>query len=275
MKVKDKIAIVTGGGGGLGEGIALCLAKEGAHVVVSDNQLNLAEKVEAKVKELDRKSISVKADVTDEAQVQQMVDETVKALGGLDIMVCCAGIMGLDPHGVDSEESLYIENIQVGDWDTTFAVNVKGVFLCNRAAAPIFRKQNSGKIVNISSVAGRWPSEFLVAYATSKAAVIAFTQNMALLMAPHHVNVNCVCPGIIYTPMWKEGSEILVKIHPALKDTGLGPKEALDMLVNTRIPFKKYQTAEDIGKAVTFLSSSEAEEITGQSLNVCGGMAFN
>ena len=82
-----------------------------------------------------------------------------------------------------------------GYWDTTFAVNVKSVFLCNRAAAPIFRKQNSGRIVNISSVAGRRPSDFLVAYATSKAAVIAFTQSMALLMAPHHVNVNCVCPG--------------------------------------------------------------------------------
>jgi len=275
MKVKDKIAIVTGGGGGLGEGIALCLAKEGAHVVVSDNQLNLAEKVAAKVRDLGRKSISTETDVTDEAQVQQMVDETVKELGGLDIMICCAGISGIVDRGIDSEEALRIENIQVEDWDTTFAVNVKGVFLCNRAAAPIFRKQNSGKIVNISSVAGRRPNDFLLAYATSKAAVISFTQSMALLMAPHHINVNCVCPGIIYTPMWKAGSELLVKIHPALKGTGLGPKEALDAMVNTLIPFKKYQTPEDIGNAVTFLCSSEAEEITGQSLNVCGGMAFN
>ncbi|MFH2132289.1 MAG: SDR family NAD(P)-dependent oxidoreductase [bacterium] len=275
MKVKDKIAIVTGGGGGLGEGIALCLAEEGAHVAVSDYQLDLAEKVAVKVRETGRRAIAIKTDVTSETQVQQMVDTTVKELGGLDIMVCCAGISGFSPPAVPSEDALLIDNIRVEDWDATFAVNVKGVFLCNRAAAPVFRKQNSGRIVNISSVAGRRPSDFLVAYATSKAAVIAFTQSMALLMAPHHVNVNCVCPGIIYTPMWKEGSELLVKVHPALKNSGLGAKEALDMMVQTRIPFKRYQTAEDIGKAVTFLSSSDAEEITGQSLNVCGGMAFN
>ncbi|MBU2645196.1 SDR family oxidoreductase [bacterium] len=275
MKVKDKIAIVTGGGGGLGEGIARCLAEEGAHVAVSDYQLDLAEKVAGKVRETGRRAIAIKTDVTSETQVQQMVDTTVKELGGLDIMVCCAGISGFSPAAVPSEDALLIDNIRVEDWDATFAVNVKGVFLCNRAAAPVFRKQNSGRIVNISSVAGRRPSDFLVAYATSKAAVIAFTQSMALLMAPHHVNVNCVCPGIIYTPMWKEGSELLVKVHPALKNSGLGAKEALDMMVQTLIPFKKYQTAEDIGKAVTFLSSSDAEEITGQSLNVCGGMAFN
>ena len=275
MKVKDKVAIVTGGGGGLGEGIALCLAKEGAHVVVSDNQLHLAEKVKAKVKDSGRKSLAIETDVSDEAQVKQMVDKTIEAFGGLDIMICCAGISGFVHRGLDSEESLDIENLLVEDWDTTFAVNVKGVFLCNRAAAPIFRKQNSGKIVNISSVGGRGPNDFLLAYATSKAAVIAFTQSMAVHMAPHHVNVNCVCPGIIYTPMWESGSALLVKTHPALKGSGLGPKDALDAMVNSLIPFKNYQTPEDIGNAVAFLSSSEAEEITGQSLNVCGGMAFN
>ena len=275
MKVKDKVAIVTGGGGGLGVGIALCLAKEGAHVVVSDNQLHLAEKVKAKVKDSGRKSLAIETDVSDEAQVKQMVDKTIEAFGGLDIMICCAGISGFVHRGLDSEESLDIENLLVEDWDTTFAVNVKGVFLCNRAAAPIFRKQNSGKIVNISSVGGRGPNDFLLAYATSKAAVIAFTQSMAVHMAPHHVNVNCVCPGIIYTPMWESGSALLVKTHPALKGSGLGPKDALDAMVNSLIPFKNYQTPEDIGKAVAFLSSSEAEEITGQSLNVCGGMAFN
>ncbi|MCG2750343.1 MAG: glucose 1-dehydrogenase [Desulfobacteraceae bacterium] len=275
MRLKDKCAIVTGGGGGLGEGIALCLAREGAHVVVSDNQMDLAEKVSAKVKALGRKSIAVQTDVTDEAQVKQLVDQTVKDLGGLDIMACCAGISGMFDRGLDAAEAMLIENLRVEDWDATFAVNVKGVFLCNRAAASIFRKQKSGRIVNISSVAGRKPSDFLVAYATSKAAVISFTQSMALLMAPYHVNVNCVCPGIIYTPMWKAGSELLVKIHPLLAGSGIGPKEALDAMVQTEIPFKKYQTPEDIGKAVVFLSSTEAEEITGQSLNVCGGISFN
>ena len=273
MRLKDKCAIVTGGGGGLGEGIALCLAREGAHVTVSDNQLDLAETVSAKVTALGRKSIAVKTDVTDEIQVKQLVEQTVDELGGLDIMVCGAGITGLVDRGLDPKEALRVENITVEDWDATFAVNVKGVFLCNREAGAVFSKQKSGRIVNISSIGGRKPSDTLVAYATSKAAVISFTQSMALLMAPYHVNVNCVCPGIIYTPMWKAGSELFVKIHPAWK--GADPKKALDAMVQSQIPFKKYQTPEDIGKAVVFLSSTEAEEITGQSLNVCGGMVFN
>jgi len=275
MKVQDKIAIVTGGGGGLGEGISLCLAKEGAHVVVSDNQLNLAENVAAKVKELGRKSLAIETDVTDEKQVQELVDVTVKKFGGLDIMICGAGISGFVHRGTESTEPLIIENVMVEDWDLTFAVNTKGVFLCNKAAAPIFRKQNSGKIVNISSVGGRRPNEILMAYAASKAAVINFTQSMAVHMAPHHVNVNCVCPGIIYTPMWKGGVELFANLNPGSIPDGTDPKVILDSIVESEIPFKKYQTPEDIGKAVVFLSSEEAEEITGQSLNVCGGMAFN
>jgi meso-butanediol dehydrogenase/(S,S)-butanediol dehydrogenase/diacetyl reductase len=168
-----------------------------------------------------------------------------------------------------------VENILVGDWDFTFDTNVKGVFLCNRAVAPVFRKQNSGRIVNISSVAGRKGNDILLAYSTSKAAVIAFSQGMALQMAPYHVNVNTVCPGIIYTPMWQAGSKLLAEYHPLFKGTGLKPKDALDAMVETRIPFKTYQAPEDIGKAVVFLVSDDAKEITGQALNVCGGMAFN
>jgi NAD(P)-dependent dehydrogenase (short-subunit alcohol dehydrogenase family) len=275
MKLKDKIAIVTGGGGGLGEGISLCLAREGAHVVVSDNQKNLAEDVAAKVKDLGGKALAVETDVTDQKQVQNLVDVTVKEFGGLDIMICGAGISGFVHRGTNSTEPLIIENVRVEDWDLTFAVNMKGVFLCNQAAAPIFRKQNAGKIVNISSVGGRRPNENLIAYAASKAAVINFTQSMAVHMAPHHVNVNCVCPGIIYTPMWKGGVELFSNLNPDSLPEGTDPKVILDSIVDSEIPFKKYQTPEDIGKAVLFLSSEEAEEITGQSLNVCGGMAFN
>jgi len=203
------------------------------------------------------------------------VDVTVKEFGGLDIMICGAGISGFVHRGTNSTEPLIIENVRVEDWDLTFAVNMKGVFLCNQAAAPIFRKQNAGKIVNISSVGGRRPNENLIAYAASKAAVINFTQSMAVHMAPHHVNVNCVCPGIIYTPMWKGGVELFSNLNPDSLPEGTDPKVILDSIVDSEIPFKKYQTPEDIGKAVLFLSSEEAEEITGQSLNVCGGMAFN
>jgi NAD(P)-dependent dehydrogenase (short-subunit alcohol dehydrogenase family) len=275
MKLKNQVAIVTGGGGGLGEGIALCLAEEGADIVVSDIKLDLAENVAAKVKNLGRKSLALKTDVSDEDQVQGLVDTTLDSMGRIDILVCCAGVFGATDREPDSDEPFLIENIQVGDWDFVFDVNIKGVFLCNRAVAPVFRKQNSGRIVNISSVAGRKGHDMLLAYSASKAAVISFSQGMALQMAPHHVNVNTVCPGIIYTPMWEAGSKLMVEYHPLFKGTGLKPKEALDAVVETQIPFKTYQTPDDIGKAVVFLVSDDAKEITGQALNVCGGMAFN
>jgi NAD(P)-dependent dehydrogenase (short-subunit alcohol dehydrogenase family) len=275
MRLKDNVAIVTGGGGGLGEGIALCLAGEGADVVVSDIKLDLAEKAAAKVKDLGRESLALESDVSKEDQVQSLVDMTIDNMGRIDILVCCAGVFGATHSKPDSDEPFLVENILVGDWDFIFDTNVKGVFLCNRAVAPVFRKQNSGRIVNISSVAGRKGNPILLAYSTSKAAVIAFSQGMALQMAPYHVNVNTVCPGIIYTPMWQEGSKLLAEYHPLFKGTGIKPKDALDAVVETQIPFKTYQTPEDIGKAVVFLVSDDAKEITGQALNVCGGMAFN
>ena len=275
MRLKDNVAIVTGGGGGLGEGIALCLAEEGADIVVSDIKQDLAEKAAARVKDLGRKSLALETDVSKEDQVQSLVDMTLDNMGRIDILVCCAGVFGGTHREPDSDEPFLVVNILVDDWDFTFDTNVKGVFLCNRAVAPVFREQNSGRIVNISSVAGRKGNDMLLAYSTSKAAVIAFSQGMALQMAPYHVNVNTVCPGIIYTPMWQEGSKLLAEYHPLFKGTGVKPKDALDAVVATQIPFKTYQTPEDIGKAVVFLVSDDAKEITGQALNVCGGMAFN
>jgi NAD(P)-dependent dehydrogenase (short-subunit alcohol dehydrogenase family) len=272
MRLKGKIAIVTGGGGGLGEGICLCLAQEGADIVVSDLDQKLADAVAAKVREKGPKSLAIKTDVSREDDVKKLVDQTVKAMGDVDILVCCAGISGYSNR---EPASLNIEDLPVEQWDETFAVNMRGVFLCNRTVAPIFRKKNQGRIINIASIAGRKGSAFLSAYHASKAAVISFTQSMALQMAPHHVNVNAVCPGIIYTPIWERGAQVIAKAHPMFAGTGINPKEALDMIVQTTIPFKTYQTPEDIGKAVVFLASEEAKEITGQALNVCGGMYFS
>jgi NAD(P)-dependent dehydrogenase (short-subunit alcohol dehydrogenase family) len=275
MKLKDRIAIVTGGAGGLGEGICLCLAREGAWVAVSDLNPEAAERVAAKARDLGVKTVAVKTDVSREEDVETLFATTAKKLGELDILVCCAGVSGHEGIEPGSEGYLNIENFTVDQWDRTFAVNMRGVFLCNRSAAAVFRRRESGKIVNISSVAGRKGLDFLPAYAASKAGVISFTQSMALQLAPQHVNVNAVCPGIIYTPMWEMGSNIVAKAHPLFAGTGIDPKEALDMMVQTMIPFRTYQTAEDVGNAVVFLASDEAREITGQALNVCGGMFFS
>jgi meso-butanediol dehydrogenase/(S,S)-butanediol dehydrogenase/diacetyl reductase len=275
MRLKDRVAIVTGGGGGIGEGICLCLAREGTHVVVGDVKAEPAEHVAEKVRETGRNAVAVGIDVSQPDQVQSLIDTTLSQLGGLDILVCCAGIGGHVHRGIDSEEPLTLENVRVEDWDLTLDVNLKGVFLCNRAAAPIFKKQKRGKIINISSVAGRKGVDWLVPYSVSKAGVIALTQAVALGLAPYNVNVNAVCPGIIYTPMWERGAAIMVKGHPMFAGKGLDPKQALDTIVRRTIPLKRYQTAEDIGHAVVFLASDEAKEITGQAVNVCGGMAMN
>jgi len=271
MRLKDQVAVVTGGGGGIGEGICLCLAREGAHVVVSDVKKDLAEKVAAKVSQSGRKSLAVQTDVRAADQCQALIDSAIKEMGRLDILVCSAGVMGLSDR--ESDAPLNIENMLESDWDMTIDVNLKGVFLCNRAVLPYFREQRKGKIVNIASVAGRRGVAFLAPYAASKAGVINLSQSVAMNMAPFNVNVNVVCPGIVWTPMWAQGTEALKQRSDVFK--GADPETIFKAIVETEIAFKRVQTPEDIGNAVVFLVSDEAKEITGQALNVCGGMRFN
>ena len=274
MRLKDKVAIVTGGGGGLGEGISLCFAREGADVVVSDVKMELAEKVATEVKEKGRKSLAMQTDVRSEMQVEKLVSQTIAEFGTVDILVCSHGVSGMTHREHDPDEPITLEGITEDDWDLTLDVNLKGVFLCNRAIAPHFKKKSAGKIINVSSVGGRQGSSQLLAYSISKAGVIALTQAVAQQLAPYSVNVNTICPGIIYTPMWQEGAQLLAKMDPRFKDLNMEPKDVLDFVVQMAIPLKRYQTAEDIGNAAVFLASDEAKEITGQAINVCGGMHF-
>jgi NAD(P)-dependent dehydrogenase (short-subunit alcohol dehydrogenase family) len=271
MRLKDRVAIVTGGGGGLGEGICMCLAREGAHVVVSDLKLELAEKVAAKVREAGAKAMAIRTDVRNPDQCKEMVDVTLKEMGRLDILVANAGVDGLPTDG--SPASPLIEDIEEEDWDLVVDVNLKGVFMCNRAVAPHFKEKKSGRIINIASVAGRQGEELLAPYAATKAGVISLTQSVALQMAPYHVNVNTVCPGIIWTPMWERLANYASKVVP--EAAGAPPRDIYNLMVQMRIPFKKDQTPTDIGNTVVFLASDEASEITGQALNVCGGMRMN
>jgi NAD(P)-dependent dehydrogenase (short-subunit alcohol dehydrogenase family) len=274
MRLKDRVAIVTGGGGGLGEGIALCFAREGADVVVSDVKMDLAEKVASKVKEKGRKSLAVQTDVRSLQQVDELIKKTIDEFKAVDILVCSHGVSGMTHREHDPDEPLTLEGITEEDWDLTLDVNLKGVFLCNRAITPHFKEKSAGKIINVSSVGGRRGSPTLFAYSISKAAVIALSQALAQQLAPYNVNVNTLCPGIIYTPMWQEGAKLLAKMDPRFKDLDITPEAALDFIVQMTIPFKRMQTAEDIGNAAVFLASDEAKEMTGQALNVCGGMHF-
>jgi NAD(P)-dependent dehydrogenase (short-subunit alcohol dehydrogenase family) len=272
MRLKDQVAVVTGGGGGLGEGICLCLAREGASVVVSDVKMELAETVAAKIEKKGVKALAIQTDVRKPDDCRDLIDTAISRMGKLDILVCCAGVGRATSKDL-SQVLLTVENVTESEWDLTIDVNLKGVFLCNQAVVPYFKDQKKGKIVNISSVAGRQGNEALMAYAASKAGVISLSQSMALHLAPYNVNVNTVCPGIIWTPMWADGVEFFSTSHPQFK--GMDPKQIFDTMVQTQIPTQKAQTPEGMGNAVVFLVSDEAREITGQALNVCGGMKMN
>ncbi len=272
MRLKDQVAIVTGGGGGLGEGICLCLAREGAHVVVSDVKLELAEKVATKVKETGQKTLAIQTDVRMPEQCERLIKKTLDEMGHIDILVCGAGVGGFVCRG-ESDEPLILENISEEEWNLTIDVNLKGVFLCNRAVAAYFKEQKRGKIINMSSIGGRKGADWIAHYSASKAGVIVLTQAVALQLAPYNVNVNTVCPGVIKTPMWNTAAKVLSQSYPPYK--GMSTDDVFNAVVQNVIPMKRPQTSEDIGNTVVFLASEEAKEITGQAINVDGGAFFN
>ncbi len=270
MRLKDKVAIVTGGGGGIGEGICLCLSREGARVVVSDIDQKLADKVAKKITEGGGRALAVKTDVRMAEECNSLVDVTLQEMDQIDILVCCAGVNGLD---VEIDSPGMIENISEENWKLVVDVNLGGVFYCNRAIAPYFKKQRKGKIINISSIAGRNGIDWIPHYSATKAGVIVLTQAVALQLAPFNVTVNTVCPGVIWTPLWVSGGKAISNTYPEFK--GMEPQEIFDAMVERIIPLKRPQTAEDMGNAVVFLASKEADQITGQALNVDGGAVFS
>ena len=163
-------------------------------------------------------------------------------------------------------------NQEDAEWDETYELNLKTRVTMSRAVAPYFIKQRSGKIVNISSVAGKGPRPWLMAYGAAKAADISFTKSLAAELAGDNINVNCICPGIIYTPLWEKLAAHMIDIDPNPEAKGMMPREYFDRFLVPLAPLKREQTAEDIGHAVVFLVSEDAKNITGQSLNVDGGV---
>jgi len=261
LRLSGKATIVTGAGGKIGHEIVLALAKEGANVAACDLAYEQTVKAAEDAKVFGGQALAIKVDVTKSAEVNQMVEKTLKNFGKIDILVNSAGIVRI-AKVVDMKEQ---------EWDAIFAVNAKGTFLCSKAVAPHMMKQKSGKIINISSGAGKQGRGIgLAHYSASKFAVIGFTQCLALELAPYNINVNAVCPGIVDTPMWREYNA------PALaKLWGVTAEEAFQRAVKERIPLGRPQTPEDIGNLVVFLASKESESITGQSISVDGGQHFD
>ena len=266
MDVTDMTAVVTGGGRGIGRGIALALADNGADVVaadiVEDNARHVADEVEAR----GRAAAASYLDVTDSQSVDALVESVIDSFGRIDILVNNAGVIGAS--GWEERETA-----SEADWDITFAVNVKGVGMAIDAVAPHMRERRYGKIVNIASVAGRRGTQTSTPYGASKAGVVNVTQAAALDLAPFNINVNAICPGLLWTDMWER---IADRAKATDEDSaGLTPRQVFDRYVELRTPLGREQTPEDIGSAAVFLASDAAKNITGQALNVCGGFMMN
>jgi NAD(P)-dependent dehydrogenase (short-subunit alcohol dehydrogenase family) len=266
MQMQDKVALVTGGASGLGRGISLVLAERGADVAVADINLEGAQKVTEELAQFGHKARAFQVDVTKRQQLQRMAEEAIAYFGRIDVLVNAAGVIGA--QGFEDTTTSREE-----DWDITFDVNVKGTVLASEVVAEHMKGRRYGKIVNIASHAGRGGSEGNGAYGASKAAVIHLTQSFALGLAPYSINVNVVCPGTIWTPMWERIAERSKRNNPELRH--LTTREIFDRAIQERCPLQREQTPEDIGKAVAFFASDDAMSITGQSLNVNGGTRMN
>jgi meso-butanediol dehydrogenase / (S,S)-butanediol dehydrogenase / diacetyl reductase len=261
MRLAGKVAIVTGGGSGIGRGIVLAMAREGAEVAIPDIQQGNAEKVAQEVHALGRKAIALKTDVTREAEVKAMIDRTRETFGQVDIIVNNAGLA--------SAPGMPFTNNTEEDWDRVYAVNVKSIFFSCKAVAPYFIERKKGRIINIASIAGPLAAVTMPPYSVSKGGVITFTRVVAKELAPHGITVNAICPGVLWTPFWESLADHIARTNPAF--SGMTARQVFDKRVNDVIPMKCEQTPEDIGWAAVFLASDEARYITGQALNVDGG----
>lgn len=258
--LQDRIAIVTGGGQGLGEAICRRLAHEGCHVVVADIDAEAATETAAAITEAmrdeGRRAIAVEADVTDEAQVAAMVDRTVEEFGRLDLLVANAGIV------IAGE----VTEFPAEKWRAVIDVNLHGYFLCAKHAARVMVAQQSGVIVQINSKSGKKGSYKNSAYAASKFGGIGLTQSIALELAEHGVRVNAVCPGnLLDSPLWVDSL-----YEQYAERLGISEDEVRQHYVE-QVPMKRGCTYEDVCDVVVFLASEQAGYMTGQAINVTGG----
>jgi NAD(P)-dependent dehydrogenase (short-subunit alcohol dehydrogenase family) len=247
MELEGKIALVTGAGGGgpggQGKGIALTLAKAGADIAVNDIDRDSAEKTAAEIRALGRRAMAVVADVTDDKAVDAMVDRVVKEWGGIDILVNNVGL-GLP---------ILVEDMTTEEWDVVVRRNLYAPFFCCRAVIPTMKARGGGKIVTISSMAGKKITAMTGAsYTAAKAGVLGLTRQLAFELGPYHINVNAICPaGVVssYRPIDRAQLEAQAK----------------------RIPIRLVTMSEDIGEAALFLASERSRTITGIALDVEGG----
>lgn len=257
MDLRGSVSIVTGAGQGIGRGCAIAMAAAGANLAVADIDGDAANAVVASIAASGGpEAIAVTADVGDLDQIDQMVSTTVKRFGRLDALVNNAGVT----------RRAYIMDLSEEDFDWIHRVNVKGVFFCLQRAAREMIPRRSGAIINIASIAGRgFAGTSNAIYAASKGAVISLTKTAAQQLARHNINVNAVCPGVVRTRLYEQ------VIEKRAEQKGISKADA-EAEATRGIPLRRANEPEDIAAMVVFLASAAARNITGQSLNVDGGI---
>ncbi|MFA5224055.1 MAG: 3-oxoacyl-[acyl-carrier-protein] reductase [Candidatus Omnitrophota bacterium] len=247
MRLKDKVALITGGARGIGQAIAMTFAREGADIVVADVNLEIAQKTALEIEGLGRKALALEMDVTNFEKVEEGINKILDKMGKVDILVNNAGI---------TKDNLLLRMSQA-DWDAVINVNLKGTFNCIKAVTRPMIKQRSGRIISIASIIGLMGNPGQANYAASKAGIIALTKTVAKELASRNINANAVAPGFIQT-------EMTAKLPEDIK------KKMLEA-----IPLAKLGTPQDVANTCLFLASEESSYITGQVITIDGGMVMS
>ena len=246
LALEGKAALITGGARGIGKEIAMVFAQHGANIAICDVNMEEAEKTAKEIQDLGRESLAFKADVTDSTQVQDMADKILDKLNKIDILINNAGI---------TRDNLLLR-MSEEEWDRVIAVNLKGTFVCTKIVSKVMIKQRSGRIVNLASIIGIIGNAGQANYAASKAGIIGLTKSVAKELASRNVRVNAIAPGFIKTDMTSKLSEDVQK------------------KILSVIPLARFGDAKDVAELALFLSSESSSYITGQVIQVDGGMVM-
>lgn len=258
MSLNGKNALVTGAGRGIGQGIAIALAEAGANVAVADMDLSIAKQTAEKIAKLGRRTLALEVNVTDPESVKKMVQQMETDFGEVNIAVNNAGIVSLNS----------VEKLSAEEWDNVMGVNAKGVFLCTQAELTVMRPRKFGRIINVSSIAGKVGFPGLSHYSASKFAVIGFSNAVAKEVAGEGITVNALCPGVVGTGMWRGENGLSAR----WAQEGETEEQSWERHQKTLLPQGVAQTPEDMGQLVVYLAS--ASHVTGQAIAVDGGFSL-
>ena len=258
MELKGQIAIVTGGGRGIGRAIALELARQGADIVIAELDHAGAKRTAEEVGALGRRSLATTTDVTSRADLRAMVDRAKAEFGRIDILINNAGIY----------RAASTLDVTEDHWDAIMNINAKAVFFATQAVLPTMMAQKSGAIVSLASMAGKIGSTTNLPYNASKAAVVSMTKSLALAHAGDGIRVNCVCPGFVETDMWAMVSRDQGKL------LGMTPEEFTRKRAAS-VPLGRMEKPEDVAHVVAFLAGPRSGYMTGQALSVDGGLVMH